>query len=75
MVEQHGLRPHHVANGDDGKAHGIRLAIRPKRFWPGRAHAAANHIGADDTEAIGINGLAGANHARPPAGLARNRVR
>ena len=34
---------------------------------PGRAAAAAEQIRADDEEAIGVEGLAGADHAVPPA--------
>ena len=74
-VEQHGLRAHHVRNGDDRK-------IQPPQFAgggigrrrPGRAHAAADHIGADDEVAVGVERTAGADHGLPPAGLAGHRM-
>ncbi len=48
-VEQHGLRAHHVGNGDDRKIQPPRLAGRGiGRGRTGRAHAAADHVGADD---------------------------
>src|SRR6185437_2314335 len=39
-----------------------------------RAHAAAEHVRADDVKAVGIDGLAGADDVFPPARFAGNRV-
>ena len=72
MIEQHRLRADHVGDGDDGKGHAERRAgrrIGARRT--ARPHAAAKHISADDMEMVGVDRLAGTNHARPPAGLAR----
>ena len=70
-IEQHRLRAHHVADGDDGKVEAVRLAGRRIDFGrPRRAHAAADDIGADDEEAVGVDGLARPDHRVPPAGLA-----
>ena len=70
-VEQHRLGPHHVADGDQRKVEAIGLAGRGIDFGrAGRAHAAADDIGADDEEAVGIDGLARSHHGRPPARLA-----
>ena len=74
-IEQHGLRAHHVGNGDDRKIQPPHFAGgRIGRGRPGRAHAAADHIGADDEVAVGIERAAGADHGLPPAGLAGDRM-
>ena len=69
MVDQHGLRPDHVANGDDGELERVRPAMRSGGGRAGRAKAAAEHVGADDEEALGVDGSAGPDHRLPPAGL------
>ena len=70
-IDQHGLRPHHVAHGDQREMQPEGLAGRRIDFGgAGRAHAAANDIGADHEEAVGVDGLARSHHGRPPAGLA-----
>ena len=74
-IQQHGLRAHHVGNGDDRKIQSPHFAGgRIGRGRPGRAHAAADHIGADDEVAVGIERAAGADHGFPPAGLAGHRM-
>ena len=72
MVEQHRLRAHHVADGDDREVEPIGLAGRRiGRGRAGRAHAAADHVGADDEVAVGVDRLAGADHARPTSRACR----
>src|SRR6185437_1580889 len=62
---------HHVGNGDDREIKPPRLAGRwIGRGRPGRPHAGADHIGADDEVLIGIKRTAGTDHGLPPAGLA-----
>ena len=73
-AQQRDLRAHHVAHGDHRKAHRPGLAIGRGRTRPGRAHAAAQDIGADHVETGGIDRLARPHHAVPPAGLAGDRV-
>ena len=74
-IEQHGLRAHHVGNGDDRKIQPPQFAGgRIGRGRPGRAHAAADHIGADDEVAVGVERTAGADHGLPPARLAGHRM-
>ena len=74
-LQQRNLRADHVADGDDREAHRIGRAVRRRTARPGRAHAAAQHIGADDEEAVGIDRQARPDHAVPPAGLAGDRMR
>ena len=75
MVEQQGLRPHHVGDGQHRKAHRKRIARRRiDARWAARPHAAADHIGADDEMARRVDRLALAHHPPPPAGLARARM-
>ena len=69
-IEQSHMRAHHVANGDDRETHGIRLPVVGEAGGPGRPHAAADHIGADYVETVGVDRLARAHHTFPPAGLA-----
>ena len=74
-IDQHRLRAHHVGNGDDRKIQSPHLAGRGiGRGRPGRAHAAADHVGADDEVAAGVERPAGADHGLPPAGLAGHRM-
>ena len=70
-IDQHLLQPHHVANGDHRK----RQRIRPAgggidRGRPGGSLAAAQHVGADDEIAVGVERLARTDHVVPPARLA-----
>jgi hypothetical protein len=75
MLDQELLGPHHIGDGDDGKTE----AVGPSRggvgvTGPGGAHAAAQHIAADDEIALGIERLAGADHLLPPAGPPGDRI-
>ena len=70
-VDQHRLRAHHVGDGDDGEIQAPHLAGRGiDRGRPGRAHAAADHVGADDEVVLRIKRSAGTDQRLPPAGLA-----
>ena len=74
-VEQHRLRAHHVGDGDDGKIQSPRLAgRRVGRSGTGRAHAAADDVGADDEVTIDVERQPVADHVLPPSGLARHRM-
>ena len=71
MIDQHLLQPHHVANGDYRKRHGIRTTRggvdgRGSR----RAAATAQHIRTDDEILVGVERLARPDHVVPPARLA-----
>ena len=55
-------------DGDDREAQAIRLAVRGDGERAGAAPAAADHVGANNEKAIGIEHLAGANGIVPPAG-------
>ena len=75
VIEQHRLRPHHVVDGDDGKIKAPRLTrLRVGRGRAGRAHAAADHVRANDEIALRVDRPAGADHGLPPARLARDRM-
>ena len=76
VIEQHRLRPHHVANGDDRKTQTVRLARRRvHRMRPRRTHAPADHVDADHVKAVRVDRQARPHHRRPPPGLARHGVR
>ena len=74
-IEQHCLGPHHVRYRDDRKIQSPHFAGGGiGRCGPGRAHAAADHIGANDEVAVGVQRAAGTDHGFPPAGLAGHRM-
>jgi hypothetical protein len=76
IVEQHGLRAHHVADGDDGKIEAPRAAgfgIDGGRA--GGAHAGPNHVGTDDEVALGVDRPPRAHHGLPPARLGGDGMR
>ena len=75
MVEEHRLRPNHVADRHQGEIEPVGAAgLGVDRGRAGRAHARANDVRADDEVAVGIHRLAGADQGLPPAGLAGERV-
>src|SRR5262245_20531717 len=75
MVEQHGLRAHHVADCNDRKIKAPWFAcFRIRRRWPGGAHASTQNIRADHKIALGIDRPAGADHRFPPARFPRYRM-
>ncbi len=74
-VEQHRLRAHHVGNGHDRKIQPPWLAGgRVGRSRPGRAHAAADDVGADDEVTVDVERQPVADHVLPPSRLARHRM-
>ena len=70
MVNQAFLTVHHIFNRNQREREAIRLLRRGiDAGRPGRAFAAAEHIGANDKILVRVERLAGANHVIPPARL------
>ena len=70
-VSQQRLAMHPVFYRHHREVGTVRLAGRRiEAGWPGGAITAAQIVQANDKELVGINRLAGANTAVPPAGLA-----
>ena len=73
IVEERRLRPHHVANRHQWKIESVRLASRRVDFGGSRrSHAAADHVRADDEEAVRVDGLSRPDEDIPPARLSQS---
>ena len=71
-VEQHGLGADHVADGDHRELQAVGLAGgRIGRRRAGGAAAAAEHVGADDEEAVGVERPAGPDQPGPTSRACR----
>ena len=76
MLHQKSLCPHHVADGDRRKIGAPGFARgRVDAARPGAAHAAAEHVGANDEKSVGVDRPARSDDQAPPAGLAGERMR
>ncbi len=75
LLDQHGLGADHVGDGDHRKGQAEGLAGRRVGGGrAGRAHAAAEHVRADDEVALRVERQPRPDHPVPPAGLAGQRV-
>ncbi len=74
VIQQHRLRPHHVADRDHREAHGIGPPVRTRARRARRSHAASQHVGAHHEVPQRIDRPPRPDHPRPPAGLARPRM-
>ena len=76
VIEQQGLRAHHVGDADHRERQPPRLAgLRIDLAGPARAHAAPQHVDAENAVAVGVERLAAADHDFPPPRLAGDRMR
>ena len=67
-IEQARLGIDPVLHRDHGEVRAVDLArVRVDVHGPGRAETRAQVVDADDEEAVGVHGLAGADHGVPPA--------
>ena len=75
MVDQQGLRTHHIADGQHRKicAIGAR-AIGLLALRPGRARATADDVRANNEISIGVDNFASADEVNPPTGFAAQRI-
>lgn len=70
VVEEAKLGANHVRHGENGEPGSIALTVgRIDAARPRRTVAAANDVGADDEEAVRIEGLPRAYEGLPPAGF------
>jgi len=70
------LRIDNIADGDHWEIKAVGAPCRRiDRGRSGRPHAAAENVGADHKEAVGVDGPAGSDQRRPPAGLVGQWVR
>ena len=68
LIQERALGPHHVRDRDDWKVGPVGPArCRVRRRRSRCAAAASQEIRADDEESVGVERLAGADHAVPPA--------
>src|SRR5690348_14592018 len=76
MIKQHGLRTHHVADGDNRKVEAPGLAgFRISGGRTGRAHAGSNHVRADYKITVRVDRFAGPNHGLPPTSFLGDRMK
>lgn len=75
VVDQAGLRAHHVADRHHRKRQSVGLAgSRVGAGRSGGAHASAQDVGADDEESLGVDRAPRPDEPVPPARLPRYRV-
>ena len=73
-IKQRDLGADHVGDGDDREVGAPVGPVRLAAGRAGRAHAAAEDVRADDEEAVGVDGQAGADDQVPPGRAAGDRV-
>ena len=75
VIEQMTLGFHHVPDGDDRELQAVGASAgRVDGGRPGGTHAAAEHIGTNHEQAVGVEGLAWPDAVVPPADAAIRRV-
>ncbi len=69
VIGEPSLCSNHVTDRDHREPRPVGPAVdRMRRGRPGRPLATAEHVGAHDEEAVGVDGASGTNDAVPPAG-------